>query len=108
MSNTYCYQIAKVNDEGIFRVTEADGPAAPATGNYTSLEDAQKAISVVAGKALEFESAESYGVTYWVAEFASPNCEICTHAPWETIVHDDTMHAPVHACYHCADRVREQ
>jgi hypothetical protein len=65
--NTYRYQIA--NDEGILRVTEADGPSAPATGSYATLEEAQSAIEAVAGKPLDFEYGSSEGIEYWVAEF---------------------------------------
>ena len=72
--NTYRYEIRKMDESlsmerGIFRVTEADGPSAPATGEYRTRREAEEAIEAVAGKPLDFEAGESEGVKYWVVEF---------------------------------------
>ncbi len=64
---TYRYEITKNEDE--YRVTEADGPTAKATGTYATREAAEAAIEAVAGKPLDFEYGESEGIEYWTVEF---------------------------------------
>lgn len=65
--NTYRYEIAKHADE--YRVTEADGPWAKATGTYATREAAEAAIEAVAGKPLDFDYSQSEGIEHWNVEF---------------------------------------
>ena len=45
--NTYTYCVARYGDQD-YRVTEADGPSAPATGTYESVVTAMDAVAAVA------------------------------------------------------------
>lgn len=70
--NTFHFEILKAA-EGCYRVTEANGPSAPATGEYDSLDEAQAAVARFAGVGLDWESGISEGdeqFQYWVAEFS--------------------------------------
>lgn len=52
---TYRYEILEVA-EGCYRVSEADGPSAPATGEYPTLDEAMGAVRKHAGREIDFES----------------------------------------------------
>lgn len=71
MKNTYRYEITERN--GAFHAMEADGPSAPATGEYSTLAEAQAAIQRLADKAgitdLDWDADEFEGTQYWVAEW---------------------------------------
>lgn len=66
--NTYRYCIEKLADD-LFRVTEADGPSAPATGEYKWLLAAQAAVYRIAPGALEWEHGIEAGREYWQTSF---------------------------------------
>lgn len=72
--NTYRYEILKLAED-CYCVSEADGPSALATGDYTTLDAAQGAIEHCAGRPLDFQrdTVNTDGETWcdcWTTEFS--------------------------------------
>jgi len=53
-----------------YRVSEADGPNAPASGEYDTLQAAQDAVLAVSGRTdLDWEYGCDEGIEWWAAEW---------------------------------------